>query len=477
MSSEIGFTPKEKKSFLPRKKNVSRAQGGQKKLFTPTMINNMVVLILLYMTQGCAFGLVTGSLPVLLNAKGISHSEISIISLASTPYCLKILWAPFVDCWYISTVGRRRSYVIPCTLFVAAIVYLLSVQINMLLETVRVKLLAFYLFCVILVLSWQDVAVDAWALHLLSSPRQKPFASTCQSVGLGLGFFFGFPLLLALSDVEFSNRLRSEPQDAGLLDLCLFFQIWSIALLFMGICVASKFREDEYIPSTQDVKSVFNSVFALAKRPHFRSLALLLCVVTFPFGIIDTITPLHFLDLGVSKEQVVLLGALQSFLQHFVSFFIARSVSKGTSELELVARGNIWICFISFFFPLASFAFTKFGTTYLTTILIGFIMLFLVGFSRRFIITSLGAYFNKISDVSIGGTYQTLLNSLFNIGAYWPKFLAYQFSGMFGYYNSTAIFLVCSFLLYHITSKACTSLQTVPDSLWKLDKSGKNGKT
>lgn len=40
---------------------------------------------------------------------------------------------------------------------------------------------------------------------------------------------------------------------------------------------------------------------------------------------------------------------------------------------------------------------------------------------------SMGAYFARISDESIGGTYLTLLNTLQNLGGTWPKLLALLF--------------------------------------------------
>lgn len=37
-----------------------------------------------------------------------------------------------------------------------------------------------------------------------------------------------------------------------------------------------------------------------------------------------------------------------------------------------------------------------------------------------------GAFFAKISDAAIGGTYLTLLNTVSNFGGTWPKFLIYR---------------------------------------------------
>ncbi len=36
----------------------------------------------------------------------------------------------------------------------------------------------------------------------------------------------------------------------------------------------------------------------------------------------------------------------------------------------------------------------------------------------------MGAFFARISDASIGGTYLTLLNTISNIGGQWPRLVA-----------------------------------------------------
>lgn len=48
-----------------------------------------------------------------------------------------------------------------------------------------------------------DVAVDGWALTLLS-PENLGYASTCQTIGLNTGYFASFTVFLALNSEEFA---------------------------------------------------------------------------------------------------------------------------------------------------------------------------------------------------------------------------------------------------------------------------------
>jgi len=64
------------------------------------------------------------------------------------------------------------------------------------------------------------------------------------------------------------------------------------------------------------------------------------------------------------------------------------------------------------------------STTYIITIYIT-IAIAEVGNTVQFV--TLGAFFNKISDASMGGTYITLLNTLTNLGGTWPQLCALYF--------------------------------------------------
>ena len=60
----------------------------------------------------------------------------------------------------------------------------------------RLNLLSWSLGVVVLSLSAQDVAVDAWAVELI--PRRKlAYVAACQTIGMSAGNVLGHPLLLA----------------------------------------------------------------------------------------------------------------------------------------------------------------------------------------------------------------------------------------------------------------------------------------
>ena len=77
----------------------------------------------------------------------------------------------------------------------------------------------------------QDIAVDGWALTMLSR-ENVGYASTCNTVGQTAGFFMGNVVFLALSSADFSNRyLRTEAQSTGVVTFSGFFYFWGIVFL------------------------------------------------------------------------------------------------------------------------------------------------------------------------------------------------------------------------------------------------------
>ena len=147
------------------------------------------LLIGLYALQGVPFALISGTLPTLFAAR-VSDTRIGILSVAAWPYAFKAFMAPLVDAYF-----SKRAWVVPCTLASGAIWFMLAGRIESLVADEAMVPLAAGLFVVVALLAIQDVAVDAWALELL--PRQYlPYATVCQTVGMGAGNLLAHPILL-----------------------------------------------------------------------------------------------------------------------------------------------------------------------------------------------------------------------------------------------------------------------------------------
>ena len=76
------------------------------------------LLLALYTLQGIPMGL-SGAVPLLLAGRA-SYAEQALLSLASLPFSLKLLWAPLVDAAYVRRWGRRKTWLVPTQLLIGA---------------------------------------------------------------------------------------------------------------------------------------------------------------------------------------------------------------------------------------------------------------------------------------------------------------------------------------------------------------------
>lgn len=69
-------------------------------------LGNVLLLLFLYVLQGIPLGL-AGSIPLILQSKGVNYKDQAFFSFVFWPFSLKLLWAPLVDALYFSRFGRR----------------------------------------------------------------------------------------------------------------------------------------------------------------------------------------------------------------------------------------------------------------------------------------------------------------------------------------------------------------------------------
>ena len=87
--------------------------------------------------------------------------------------------------------GRRKTWVVPLQLAIGLMLVLFSPVIEKTLysETPNVMFLTICFTFFYFLAATQDIAVDGWALTLLSN-KNKGWASTCNVVGQTLGIHF-----------------------------------------------------------------------------------------------------------------------------------------------------------------------------------------------------------------------------------------------------------------------------------------------
>lgn len=377
---------------------------------------SMVLLCVLYLIQGVPLGLALGSVPFLLK-EHLSYSQLATFALSSYPYSLKLLWSPIVDSVFIRSVGRRKSWIIPMQLIVGTLMLYISLNVQKLLDDPGNNVTELTVIFTMLVSfsATQDIAVDGWALTLLSQDCLS-YASTCQTIGLNTGFFASFTVFLAFNSEAFAARW-GVPQ----LSLSTYLRFWSIICYLVTFWLLFFKKEDKEPVSEADmsIKAVYKTIWTICKLKHVQLLILMHLFAKVGFAANEAATSLKMVEKGFRREDLA-IAVLIDFPFQITGGWLAAKWSRGDRPLRpwiLAFWPRLLFCLIAtlvvYWFPkppitIAFFAFLIFHTV-------------LSSFASTVQFVGISAFHTRVSDPLIGGTYMTLLNTFTNMGGTWPK--------------------------------------------------------
>ncbi|XP_049290399.1 acetyl-coenzyme A transporter 1 [Anopheles funestus] len=404
---------------------------------------NIAILFFLYLLQGIPIGLAS-AIPMLLQNRGASYKQQAEFSFAHWPFSLKLLWAPIVDSLFWKQFGRRKSWLIPTQYLIGIFMLILSLHVNRWLgaenstnddhskvehSTLNIPLLTGIFFMLNFLAATQDIAVDGWALTMLKRCNVG-HASTCNSVGQTAGYFLGYVAFMALESAEFCNSyLRSEPAPEGLVNLSGYLWFWGLVFLVTTTLVALCKRElapsidrghEEHLEL--DIKQTYRLLLDIIKMKPILTLVAILLTAKAGFAACDAVTSLKLIDAGVPKDKLALLVVPLVPLQIVLPLAISK-YTAGPRPMEvylkaipyrigltLAAAGIVWITpaiirdhHVPYYYYILLL--TNYG-------------LYQIALYSMFV--AVMAFFARISDPAVGGTYMTLLNTLSNLGGNWP---------------------------------------------------------
>ncbi|XP_040901814.1 acetyl-coenzyme A transporter 1 [Toxotes jaculatrix] len=398
-------------------------------------LGNVSLLLFLYVLQGIPLGL-AGSIPLILQSKSVSYKDQAFFSFVFWPFSLKLLWAPLVDALYYSRFGRRKSWLVPTQYLLGLFMLYLSVTVNSLLQSEggpNVTTLTVVFFILAFLAATQDIAVDGWALTMLSR-ENVGYASTCNSVGQTAGYFLGNVLFLALESADFCNKyLRLEPKDTGIVTLSEFLFFWGMVFLGSTTLVAIFKRENEYSKGkrrvqeeTQGVMETYKLLLSIIKMPTVFTFCVLLLTAKMGFSAADAVTGLKLVEAGVPKEQLALLAVPMVPLQILLPVVISK-YTAGPRPLDVFYKAFPFRLLIGLEYALLVWWTSTvkhdggFPVYYYAIVLLSYAVHQVALYSMY---VACMAFHAKVSDPLIGGTYMTLLNTVTNLGGNWPSTVA-----------------------------------------------------
>ncbi|KAG7478510.1 hypothetical protein JOB18_000680 [Solea senegalensis] len=399
-------------------------------------LGNVSLLLFLYVLQGIPLGL-AGSIPLILQGKHVSYKDQAFFSFVFWPFSLKLFWAPLVDALYFSRFGRRKSWLVPTQYLLGLFMLYLSAKVDSLLQSEagpNVLILTAVFFMLAFLAATQDIAVDGWALTMLSR-ENVGYASTCNSVGQTAGYFLGNVLFLALESPDFCNKyLRAEPKDTGIVTLSDFLFFWGVVFLVSTTLVAIFKRENEpgrgkrrvQDEEKHGVLETYRLLLTIIKMPTVFNFCVLLLTAKIGFSAADAVTGLKLVEAGVPKAQLALLAVPMVPLQILLPVIISK-YTAGPRPLDVFYKAFPWRLLIGLEYALLVWWTPSlkqeggFPVYYYAIVLLSYAAHQVALYSMY---VACMAFHAKVSDPLIGGTYMTLLNTVTNLGGNWPSTLA-----------------------------------------------------
>ncbi|EUC47906.1 hypothetical protein COCMIDRAFT_88974 [Bipolaris oryzae ATCC 44560] len=394
--------------------------------------SNFLLLVLLYFLQGIPMGLAHGSVPFLLK-HSVSYAAIGVFSLAAYPYSLKLLWSPIVDAVWSPTIGRRKSWILPIQTISGFSMIWLGKNINRLMKEAgetdsRVWNFTWWWFALVFLCATQDIAVDGWALTLLSK-ENLAYASTAQTVGLTAGQFLSYTVFLAFNSKDFANRwFRSTPAETGIMELDGYLSFWGWAYLIVTFGLAVMKREDRD-RNGDGIGEVYRTMWGILKLKNIQSFIIIHLIAKIGFQANDAVTSLKLLDKGLKQEQLSLVILVDFPVEVFLGYYIGK-------WCQTYPPMHIW-CW-SFVGRLVAAGFAQFVVSIFPAggASSGFLLLVIAEhvlstFMNTVMFVAVSAFHAKISDPLIGGTYMTLLATVSNLGGTFPRYFVLKAVDMF----------------------------------------------
>ncbi|MEM1229605.1 MAG: MFS transporter [Pseudomonadota bacterium] len=228
-------------------------------------------------------------LPAIYRQEGLPLAMFSVFAIPLVVSPLRLLWAPWVDRYGSQSFGRRKSWILPCTLGAAA-VFLVAGFVTPTLE--NLWWIIALLVCAYLFLATQEIAVDAYIVEGLLAAERGPGA-TARILG------------------EEAGQMLTI---AGLMTV-YFLAGWQMAVsLAAGILVAltlpALLRPEEPVSRVESRQRPSLADFA-ARRENFWIIGVIGAAAIAP-GLASAVISPFLVDLGLDIRQIGLVLGLTS---------------------------------------------------------------------------------------------------------------------------------------------------------------------
>ena len=253
----------------------------------------------------------------------------------------------------------------------------------------------------------QDIAVDGWAITLMSPPNIS-YASTAQTVGLTAGHFLSYTVFLAFNSKDFANRwFRAIPGEGGLLSLGTYLTFWGWAYLIVTLGLAFLKKEDR-TKERDSILDVYKSMWSVLKLKNIQTIILIHLIAKIGFQANDGVTSLKLLEKGFGQDNMALVVLIDFPFEIMLGYYAGKwSTEYGAMRLwgwAFVGRlaAAVLAQFTVMIYPSGS----EVPSWYVLAVILEHVV---STFMNTVMFVAISAFHARVSDPAIGGTYMTLL--------------------------------------------------------------------
>lgn len=172
-----------------------------------------------------------------------------------------------------------------------------------------------------------------------------------------------------------------------------------------------------------NILDTYKLLWRIVNMRPIKILAAILLTVKFTFAACDSVTSLKLVEAGLPKDKLAMLAIPMVPLQIFLPLVVSK-YTTGSKPMEVYIKAIpfriVFGIFASIIVAMAPHTLSSTGDVpvYLYIVLIVNYAFYQIFLYCMFV--AVMAFFAKISDPAVGGTYMTLLNTICNLGGNWP---------------------------------------------------------
>ncbi len=281
--------------------------------------SKLLLISLLYFSEGLPFGFIQNTLSVYFRINGMSLEDIGLLSLVGLAWSMKLVWAPLVDRF-----GKRHLWIVPAQLTLAVGILGLR-QIDPGHPNVLLWLIMGGMG---LASATQDIAIDAYTIDILEE----------HELGVGNGIRSGaYRVALILSGGGTVAASAYLGWDGVFVGLSVLMAALAAVVLLWDECHRIVDR-----PNATGTARIVDSWIAplrdLLRRPHFGALVLFVLLFKFGDAMMGPMINPFWVDRGFTRVEI---GLISGTLAPVAS--IAGSIIGGWLTTRWGIGRSLWV--------------------------------------------------------------------------------------------------------------------------------------